>query len=256
MLKGGVMVRLSVLCLSVLALLMIPPAGAGAGEWTKIDGETLRFEGPIERNDIARFNDLIDDGIRTIIVTSGGGDTLAAIPIAESIQRRQLNIIVDGICASSCADYFFIAAHEKSVPRGSLVLWHGGLGSTLRRSATEMRDTMRRAGMTPEQIDAQFRSWREGAARESALYRRAGVDMALLDYSTEVTENACDFWAPPPGVLKRLGVDHVTSFWYPATEIELHETANSLRNQYYRRFMKNEAPPLRVRGGDIDGQRP
>ncbi len=247
---NGLKVWLAAVRIIVATLLMIllPPC-AGAGQWTKVDAETLRFEGYIETSDIDGFNNLIDDGITTIIVTSGGGDTLAALPIAETIQRRQLDIIVEGICASSCADYFFIAAHEKTVLPGSLVMWHGGLISTLRHESREMRDYMRRAGMEPEQIEGQLQTWREGAAREGALYQKAGVDMALLDYSTVATERTYDFWAPPPDTLKRLGVGNITSFWYPASDHELNELANRLRNEYYRRFMNKTAPPLTILGG-------
>ena len=238
-------------CIAAVMLLILLPLCSDAGQWTKVDAVTLRFEGPIETNDIDQFNDLIDDGITTIIVMSGGGDTLAALPIAEIIQRRQLNIIVDGICGSSCANYFFIAAHEKTVPPGSLVMWHGGLTPKLRHGSREMKAYMRRAGMPPQQIKRQFQSWREGAARERMLYQKAGVDMALLDYSSVVTQRAYDFWAPPPDTLRELGVGNIISFWYPASANELNKLANRLRSNYYRRFRKTAAPPLNILGGDL-----
>lgn len=220
-----------------------------AGEWSLQDKHTLRLDGPIEKSDIARFNELMSKDIKTLIVNCGGGDVLAAIPIAVKMQRRKINILVDGICASSCANYLFIAAQNKRVPEGSLVLFHGGITPML-VPKDQISEAMIQAGAGTEEIKSHLSAWHKGAQNERELYDKAGVEMALLEYSSRATNGKYDFWAPPPATLKKLGVNNIILFWYPGSDEELNILTEKLRLEYAEKFTTHSSR-LNIMGGDI-----
>lgn len=232
-----------------LLSLLQPYAPSFAGEWSTIDNHTLRFEGSVEISDISSFQEHVSDDIKTIILNCGGGNVLGAIPIAERIQRQHIDIIVDGICASSCANYFFIAANNKKVLEGSLVLFHGGITPLLEQEG-KIAEEMTKAGATKAQIESQTKDLHEGAIKERAIYKKAGVDMSLLEYSHRTTNGKYNFWAPPLETLKQLGVRNVTEFWYPGSDVEINALANKLRSEFAKKYSK---PPkhLKVLGGGI-----
>lgn len=220
-----------------------------AGEWTVTDAHTLRFEGSVKSADIFKFDELFTQDIKTLIVNSGGGDVLAAIPIAERIQKQQVDIVVEGLCASSCANYFFIAAKKKKVGRESLLLFHGGIAPMLENRG-QLVEGLSDAGLPPTQIDFYLKAWEEGAAKERLLYQKAGVDMTLLDYSHRVTNGDYDFWAPPPATLQNLGVKDIVEFHYPATDEAMKVLADKIRHNYSRK-QSSKREGLRIISGDI-----
>jgi ATP-dependent protease ClpP protease subunit len=226
-----------------------------AGAWTIVDQGTVRFEGYIEEGDIARFDEIMNEEINTMIVRSGGGDVLAAIPIAEKIQRKKMHIVVDSLCVSSCADYFFIAAGRKTVSLNSLVLLHGGITAKLEHESEKMIEEMTRLGAKPEQVALYMKRWREGAKKEKEIYKNAGVDISLLEYSHLMTDRDYDYWAPPPETFKKLGVKNITEFWYPSSDKELNDLANELYRKYSHKY-SSSSPELRILGGDINQHKP
>lgn len=81
--------------------------------------------GEIDSKSPKIFADAMKESIRRIHLRSGGGDTAAAMEIGREIHRRGLDVIIDGICASSCANYLFVAGKKKSVVAGGYLLLHG-----------------------------------------------------------------------------------------------------------------------------------
>jgi ATP-dependent protease ClpP protease subunit len=226
-----------------------------AGEWTIVDKGTIRFEGYIEESDIARFDEIMNKDIDTLIVRSGGGDVLAAIPIAEKIQKKNMDIVVDGLCVSSCADYFFIAAKRKKVSPNSLVLLHGGITAKLEHDSEKMIEEMAGLGAKLEQVELYMKRWREGAKKEQEIYKNAGVDIALMEYTHIVTDRDYDYWAPPPETFKKLGVKDITEFWYPSSDKELNDLAHELYRKYSHKY-SGSSPKLSILGGDINKYKP
>jgi hypothetical protein len=63
--------------------------------------------------------------IESVSISSNGGDAEEAIEIGNLIKQSNLNLTVNGLCASSCANYIFTAANIKTVEVNSFVIWHG-----------------------------------------------------------------------------------------------------------------------------------
>jgi hypothetical protein len=59
-----------------------------------------------------------------IINESLGGNTAAALRMARWIRSRNLDLVVKGWCASSCADYLFLAGRRKTLIN-AIIAYHG-----------------------------------------------------------------------------------------------------------------------------------
>lgn len=62
---------------------------------------------------------------KKIMVASGGGDVLAGLAIAKLVNAYQLDVYVGNVCASSCANYIFLAGRYKWLNQNSIIMYHG-----------------------------------------------------------------------------------------------------------------------------------
>ncbi len=173
------------------------------GQWEKVNEKTLRFWGQIDKKTAAAFYKIITPKITTIIVNSGGGEVENALLVGREIYKRQLNIIVDGRCGSSCANYWFVAATNKTVRRGSWVGFHGNPSSSLpyydiRKFDQKFLDDL-----------ANFEQ------QEIAFFNALEVDIELVQRSSTITVAfKRSAYLPSPEQLDCFGVTNLY-MWYP-----------------------------------------
>jgi hypothetical protein len=178
-----------------------------------------------------------DAAIEELRVTSGGGDAWVTLQSAMGLRGRLDLLVVDGVCASSCADYLLPAARRVRIEPHSYVLLHGSLSQ---RDATHQHDAIRKS--MREQVKARP----EGANvpdEEIEKIAQQAIEQLHADLSARIPIQeafahevlACDDWLdvwahfggqqPPPGVwwllvtpemaarcLKSAKID---SFWAP-----------------------------------------
>jgi len=96
------------------------------GRWTVVDAETIAFAGAISPATWPQYQAVAPGGLRRVIVNSGGGDVAAAIRIADDFRVRGIELVVDGYCLSSCANYWALAAPRVRLS-GGVVGFHGNL---------------------------------------------------------------------------------------------------------------------------------
>jgi hypothetical protein len=65
------------------------------------------------------------DGL-IVVARSDGGSLAGAIGMAEHLGRFRYSIVVDGICASACAQFLFMGADRKIIRGDGIVAMHGG----------------------------------------------------------------------------------------------------------------------------------
>ncbi|MEO0375813.1 MAG: hypothetical protein AAF329_14545 [Cyanobacteria bacterium P01_A01_bin.17] len=178
------------------------------GRWTKVNEQTLRFVGQIDKRTATSFKQIVTPEITTVVVQSGGGDTDTALQVGQEIHRRQLNIIVDGRCGSSCANYWFVAAAHKIVSQGSWVGFHGNPSSSL-------------LYYDRRQFDQAFLdSLAKFAQQERAFFQALGVDIELVQRSSTITVAfQRPAYLPSPQQLECFGVSNV-NMWYPNSVAE------------------------------------
>jgi hypothetical protein len=94
----------------------------------RLDMQSLAIDGLIDPTTPTEFRDILDrhPGTKRIHLRSGGGEVTAAMEMGREIRKRGLDVVVDGRCYSSCANYLFVAGNRKSVSDGGMLLMHGG----------------------------------------------------------------------------------------------------------------------------------
>jgi hypothetical protein len=82
----------------------------------------LCLDGPVSpENEIWLANGLERGGL--FVVRSQGGDTTAAIALAELLLLKEATVVVNGYCLDACANYLFIASARTFVPKDAIVAW-------------------------------------------------------------------------------------------------------------------------------------
>lgn len=160
---------------------MIPKFGVERFE------DVICFYGDINADTAARFFALLKDGDITIIVmNSGGGDVRYAMDIGDYMIGKQVSLLVDEFCLSSCGNYMFVAAPYKFILPKSYVCWHGGPGG--------------RAALGPDATEEHKQVQDALLARSDAFVARAGVSRDLFNEwpetwtEEEKAQRAMRFW--------------------------------------------------------------
>lgn len=82
---------------------------------------------------------------------SGGGDAEAGLAIGEFIAKANVDIEVQGICVSSCANYIFTAGRNKILNKG-IVGYHGNITALFNSITTEdFVAQMKASGLSEQQ---------------------------------------------------------------------------------------------------------
>jgi len=94
-----------------------------------IDDDTLNFYGAISiasRDVFLNFIATEDtSAVRRFMINSLGGDTNTGRVIGRWINDQSLEVVIDAICFSSCANYIFPAGTSRAILADSFVGWHG-----------------------------------------------------------------------------------------------------------------------------------
>lgn len=93
-----------------------------------IEGTTVVYTGTINARSYNLFLSVVDgkeDEITAFRVDSGGGDTEYGRKLGNWILDRGLDVAVQNLCFSSCANYVFTAGRNKTILADSIVGWHG-----------------------------------------------------------------------------------------------------------------------------------
>lgn len=99
--------------------------------------------------------------LRTIVVDTEGGDTLAAMELGLALRKDRAALVVDGTCFSSCANYLVPAASDRlTVLDGSLIGIHG---SPPRDHHRVIDDFLESKGLSRLDVPNQPNLFQEGA---------------------------------------------------------------------------------------------
>jgi hypothetical protein len=93
-----------------------------------INGSVATFSEPITQSSVEAFIQAAAGSatpVKTVMLNSSGGKIDWAIVLGQWIHRNKIDVEVNGLCISSCANYLFTAGHRKRIHAGSVVAWHG-----------------------------------------------------------------------------------------------------------------------------------
>lgn len=172
--------------------------------------QCYRIEGEISRQHIEAVFSLRSD-LELIVIDSPGGVATVGAALGLFVLDYDLSIIIDGMCASACAEYVLTAAKDVQVSSGSLILFHD--------SAEMIQAALRRRGRKDfsicsfKPLDVQRRIFKERNLRLE-FYRDVEMRIGELEIETSVNENGClilrgkknelDFWIPNSSQIESL----------------------------------------------------
>ena len=198
----------------VARLLSLAMLTASSGCTAQEDQPSIRFEGSISDKNFRLLQQILDTpayrDARWIEITSAGGDASAGMAIGRLVRSRNLGVKVPKFCVSACAQYIFLAARDREVAQGALVLFHRNMGMIERLH----RDSGNAEGA------ALFRPVK---VEEDQFMNEIGAANVLTEWSLKGVEPLCIFSNPflPATDLKRYGnVSRFSAYAVPRADIE------------------------------------
>ena len=215
------------------------PLTEGDAVTLSVEGQTVVMNGSLEDGFYESLLDLVngrEDEITTLRVSSGGGETDEGIKLGHWIFEHGIDVVVDGLCFSSCANYIFTAGRNKTITAGSIVGWHGseqqdehlarGLGLTVEELLAKQYDELVAEGVEPPSperrkkfVEVVLSRRPAGVREEQAFLEKVGVSVDALVYGFlpdqfqgyYVNRAAhIDGWTFSIEGMARFGIDNVT----------------------------------------------
>jgi hypothetical protein len=127
-----------------------------------------------------------------LLIESQGGSADAGMELGTWLFENGLQVEIDTYCFSSCANYVFPAGRTRVLAPHASLMWHGGvmqpitpdelagvLDETLNGLSEEERRKLLEAHARDELLQQLQQSLTALRARESAFFRRLGVDQRI-----------------------------------------------------------------------------
>lgn len=176
--------------------------------------ETAVYSGELSAVRTAEFFERYNNrSVSRLEINSSGGEVEAGIQLGLWVHARRLDVVVKGVCLSSCANYVFTAGRHKRVMPGSVVAWHGNyhhLDKTgLWRDDVDLR--MRRDGEDKAIATANVRKQVDKlVALEQQFFARVGVDEFLCWVGKSAPHHVPDYYTLSAADMARFGVQLVS----------------------------------------------
>lgn len=213
-------------------------------QWIRVDENTIRLEGEIDRNSYQSYLDASKGGYSKAILSSVGGSPLPALTIAQDMRNYQPEIVVENYCLSACANYLVFASPSPTVTCGSVLVWHG----TIANGISKKVEVMRIEGKNPDLIEM-YRGWVEQFDEmEVQYFRDVNVDRNILFDSVSIVQRegvvpeakftfdeitgdfsesvSAALWVPTTAILRGYGMN--TRNFCPTYDADIPETLESL----------------------------
>ena len=168
----------------LIGVLILGVSGHAHAGWERLSPTTIQLTGEVGISSYEEYTDVAASGYMKVILDSPGGTPLVALKIAEDISSRDVEVVVDGICASACANYLALAGNNLTVACDSIVGWHGTL-PTPHEAAIEMQAQ----GEPDDLIKAKAKWLTEFHDREQRYLKKVGVSFALLTDSVQIVRD-------------------------------------------------------------------
>ena len=141
-----------------------PPRVHEAAEVT-----TVTFAGKLSARNVELFLETVrGKKITMLVISSGSGEVDAGIKIGSWVFDNRIDVTVENLCLSSCANYVFTAGRRKIIKPGGVVAWHGA--------------ALEESGMSDEEVRASvvkdFNTWPEGNREKANLEDLVGKAIA------------------------------------------------------------------------------
>lgn len=181
---------------------------------------------------LEKINANLNPSDKVLIIRSPGGEVRPAMALATSLQRRGIELVVDGFCISACAHVLFTAVDDARVLDGGVVAFHH-TGAIINMFARRYPDIEQNSPATTLQSE------------EERFYRDEGVDVDFLYWPTMRLNPVCVGAAKSP---RSSHAYMITQYNYYVPSRRLMEAARGRSFQGYWPASAQEAGDLLQRG--------
>jgi len=189
-----------------------------------IKGTTVKYVGKVSDKNAELFLNMVKGkNLTKLVINSGGGEINAGMEIGSWVFDNQIDVVVDGVCMSSCANYVFTAGRFKTITKGSIVGWHGNALSEsamsdqeIRRATTEIFNQMTESDQKKLNLEEIIKTTIEQSSeynassikRQAEFFKKIGVDEYLCRIGLE-EYGAEDFYILSVADMARFGIQNV-----------------------------------------------
>ena len=174
-----------------------------------IRGDTLFYKGGTDPASYEKFTSIVEgkeNEIKTMVVNSPGGDIIEGMLIGDWVFDNGVDVAVDTLCFSSCANYIFTAGQNKIIREGGIVGWHGSaqqemviaestgksLDEVFRELAVDFLKENGEANPSESKIEEEIKLIQEmtaqDTAREQEFLEKIGVPVDALVYGLKKSQ--------------------------------------------------------------------
>lgn len=192
----------------------------------RVQGDTVYYTGNFSKASTQAFEAAVAGiqrgQVTRVVISSGGGDTVAGRHVGRWVRDMGLVVEVNVICFSSCADYVFPAGRARVIRADAFVGWHGNerqfhlLAARKGVSLEALLDQYVPKDASPEQRAAFFRDFAETTKvtlkDEADFYVKLGLNDAFAVCAVgDVLEKRPGYagqigWGFSPTDMARLGL--------------------------------------------------
>jgi len=155
--------------------------------WVERSGDKVVYRGRLtERGLDALRHAGAEPQVTTLLIESSGGEIVVGMDFGNWVAERELNVVIDHACLSSCANYVFTAGRQKEIQPGAVVAWHGSAKQPglLEQLHELVEKDIASQGLPPQEQKRELRRARRanvryltGAIRkQDEFFYRVGVD--------------------------------------------------------------------------------
>jgi hypothetical protein len=185
-------------------------------------GDQIFIDGVITPQVATDFARELDSGVRTLVISSGGGLSPSAVQIAREVRAHGLRVVVSKACLSACAQFIFAGARERVVQPDSLVIFHNTRSSIARLGAAHRSletEEFQKSAQADAAIEQGF--YAEIGLPQSWLYQpQLEVRTACVRFARDAQAHVSDLefkslyagWIPTRGMMMHAGLSF-SGFW-------------------------------------------
>jgi hypothetical protein len=183
-------------------------------------GNAVHYTGELDDDAVAAVASLLKSSggsIAKLVIDSGGGDVNAGMDLAEFVLASELDVTVERLCASSCANYVFPAGKSKRINPGAVVVWHGSAiqeGLEAGPTVDDIRlpegvelSLEQKLALLEQHREQSLRYVEDAKARQRAFFGRIGIDerVTVMGQQLEVAQE----WTLSVKDMARFGIRDV-----------------------------------------------
>lgn len=189
-----------------------------------LNGTQVTYMGKIKDKDVEHLMGIVKGKkVTTLVISSGGGEINEGMKIGEWVFDNKIDVVVERMCMSSCANYIFTAGNHKTIRPNSIVAWHGNISNNANVYDEEVRnaamDSYAQLSVTEKEkinsdvfVNQTIEKMREyqatSVAHQTQFFEKIGINERICRVGNE-TYGAKDFFLLSVKDMAQFGVLNV-----------------------------------------------